>query len=144
MKLILDTSTFIKGTLERDPISAQVIQQAILYHQTLLTEEMAKELNVAIYQVAVRKGRNPIPALRIASVYLLRSYVIQTTSEYPWCVYPDDAMFVECAIDGNADIVISNDRSLTAIKKYVTDDYARSLIHPIEFLTPEQFLRAFF
>jgi putative PIN family toxin of toxin-antitoxin system len=144
MKLILDTSTFIKGTLERDPISAQVIQQAILYHQTLLTEEMAKELNVAIYQVAVRKGRNPIPALRIASVYLLRSNVIQTKSEYPWCADPDDAMFVECAIDGKADVVVSNDRSLTTIKEYVTDEYAKSMIRPIQFLTPEQFIQAFF
>jgi putative PIN family toxin of toxin-antitoxin system len=144
MKLIMDTSTFIKGMLEGDVCSEQVIRNAIASHQTILTEEMAKELNVAIYQVAARKGKNPVPALRVASVYLLRSQPIRKISRFSWCSDPDDAMFIECAIDGKADVVISNDRSLTTIKEYVTDEYAKSLIRPIQFLTPEQFIQAFF
>jgi len=144
VNIVVDTSTFIKGTLEGDAYSEQVIREAILSHQTLLTDEMAKELNVAIYQVAVRKGKNPFPALRIASVYLLRSKPVRTITRFFWCFDPDDAMFIECAIDGKADVVISNDRSLTKLKAYVTDEYARSLIRPINFMTPEQFIQAFF
>src|SRR5690606_22248691 len=105
---------------------------------------MAKELNIATYQVAIRKGKNPVPALRMAATYLLRSQVIASSIRYIWCSDPDDAMFVECAIDGKADVVVSNDRSLTTIKEYVTDEYAQSLIRPIQFLTPEQFIQAFF
>lgn len=144
MKIIVDTSTFIKGMLEGDRYSEQVIRKAISRDQIFLTDEMARELNVAIYQVAARKGKNPAPALRVASVYLLRASAVHTKTRFPWCFDPDDAMFIECAIDGNVDVVISNDRSLTTVKEYVTDEYALTLIRPIQFLTPEQLIQAFF
>jgi len=144
MRVIVDTSTFIRGMLEGDIQAERVIKRAIVYCQPVATEEMAKELNVAIYQVAVRKGKNPVPALRLAGVYLLRSEMILKSTRFPWCYDPEDAMFVECAIDGKADVVVSNDRSLTTLKEYVTDEYAQSLVRPIQFLTPEQFIQAFF
>jgi predicted nucleic acid-binding protein len=50
-------------------------------------------------------------------------------------------MFIECAIDGQADIVISNVKSLTQLKDFVTDKKALELIKDIQFLTPEEYLK---
>ena len=130
--------------VEKDEAARKTVRYAAKFCTTLLTEEMAKEVNVMSYLVSVRKGQNPLTALRATAKYLLGSERIRTSTQFSWCSDPGDAMFVECAIDGKADVVVSNDRSLTAIKEYVTDEHARALIHPIQFLTPEQFIQAFF
>ncbi|HEY9747043.1 MAG TPA: putative toxin-antitoxin system toxin component, PIN family [Oculatellaceae cyanobacterium] len=141
MRVVIDTSTFIKAILERDRIAWNCIRNLMVSSFILMNREMAKELFVAIYQVAGRKGKNPLPAFRIASSILLYVIPVETETKFPWCSDPDDAMFVECAIDGKADLVISNDHSLTGIKEYVVDEHAMKLICGIKFVTPAEYLK---
>lgn len=143
MKIIIDTSSFIRATLERDFGAKEVIKKALSDFEIVMTDEMAQELLRAIYIVAGRKGRNPLPAYLLASIFLLQAKRIETKTKFPWCYDPDDAMFIECAIDSGAKFVVSNDRSLTTLKEYVADKKALELIKDIEFLTPEEFLKLY-
>lgn len=140
MRVIIDTSSFIRAIIENDLIAWECLEMVMVHHQHLVTEEMAKELLVAIYQVSGRKGKNPLPAFRMAALYLLRAKEIEPDLSYSWCFDPNDAMFIECAICGGAKVVISNDRSLTTLHEYVTDEEGKRLIREIEFLTPEEFV----
>lgn len=139
MKIIVDTSSFIRATLERDFGAKKVIMKILSAFEIVMTVDMAQELLRAIYLVSGRKGKNPLPAYLLASVFLLHAKSIGTKTKFSWCYDPDDAMFIECAIDSDAKYVISNDRSLTTLKEYVTDKKALEMIKDIEFLTPEDF-----
>jgi putative PIN family toxin of toxin-antitoxin system len=113
MKVVIDTSTFIRSTLERDQVARKCMKIVMTTYQTISTDRMAEELLTAIYGASKRKGKNPLSALEIAGRLLLRSEKIETTTKFPWCYDPTDFMFIECAIDGGAKVVVSNDRSLT-------------------------------
>lgn len=141
MRVVLDTSTFIKATLERDKTTWQCIRKVMSSYQIIATEEMAKELLVSLYIVAGRKAKNPLPSYRIAALLLLQAKLVENRTVYPWCYDPEDAMFIECAIDGEANFVISNDKSLTTLKDYVTNKKALEMVSGIQFLTPEDFLK---
>ncbi|MGG1250556.1 putative toxin-antitoxin system toxin component, PIN family [Brevibacillus borstelensis] len=143
MRVIIDTSSFIRAIIENDLIAWECLQMIMAYHQQIASAEMAKELLVAIYQVSGRKGKNPLPAFRMAALYLLGAEQVEPDYSYSWCFDPGDAMFIECAICGGAKVVISNDRSLTTLHEYVTDEEGKRLIQEIEFLTPEEFVRKY-
>lgn len=140
MNVVIDTSTIIRATLEQNRMAQRALSLSIREHQVLLTDEMAKELAATIVIVAEKKGQNPKPPLRVAATYLLRANRVRSTTVYSWCYDPDDSMFIECAIDGGAQVVVSNDWSLTTLHEYVTDEEGKRLIQEIEFLTPEDFV----
>ncbi|MDT3417424.1 putative nucleic acid-binding protein [Brevibacillus aydinogluensis] len=140
MNVVIDTSTIIRATMEQNRMAQRALSLSIREHRILMTDEMAKELAATIIIVAEKKGQNPKPPLRVAATYLLRAKRVCSTTVYSWCCDPDDSMFIECAIDGGAQVVVSNDGSLTKLQEYVTDEEGKRLIQTIEFLTPEEFV----
>ncbi|GGK22700.1 hypothetical protein GCM10010965_14510 [Caldalkalibacillus thermarum] len=142
-KVVLDTSVFIGGFLERNESCIATILLVLTKFQPVYTDEMAKELLVTIHLVVGRKGRNPLPAFRKAAQLLLSAERVARKTPFSWCYDPTDAMFIECAIDGGAKVVVSNDRSLTTLKEYVTDQEALEMIDGIAFLTPRDFLKEY-
>lgn len=141
-RIVIDTSSFIRAFLESDLVARDMFKKfPSLGYQLVMTEEIAKEWLIATNNVILRRKMNPNPYLRSVAKFLLRAIEVEKQTDFPWCSDPDDAMFVECAIDGQADFVISNDHSLTTIKEYVTDEHALELIRDIDFVTPEEFLK---
>jgi predicted nucleic acid-binding protein len=140
MNVVIDSSTIIRATMEQNRMAQRALSLSIREHRILMTDEMAKELVATIIIVAEKKGQNPKPPLRVAATYLLRAKRVNSTTVYSWCCDPDDSMFIECAIDGGAQVVVSNDGSLTKLQEYVTDEEGKRLIQTIEFLTPEEFV----
>lgn len=140
MNVVIDTSTIIRATLEQNRMAQKALSLSIRKHQILMTDEMAKELAATIVIVAERKRQNPKPPLKVVATYLLRAKRVRWETMYFWCIDPNDSMFIECAIDGGAQVVISNDHSLTTLHEYVTHEEGKRLIQGIEFLTPEEFV----
>ena len=52
-------------------------------------------------------------------------------------------MFIECAIDGQVDFVISSDRAIYQIKEYSKNNKELELIKNIQFFNPEEFYKAY-
>ncbi|AMA73371.1 hypothetical protein ACH33_11250 [Aneurinibacillus sp. XH2] len=66
-----------------------------------------------------------LPGFRIigfAAFHLLRTEEIEPVVSSHGVFDSDDAMFIEYVICGGAKVVISNDRSLTKLHEYVTDE----------------------
>ncbi len=68
---------------------------------------------------------------------LLLPNVIQVTPHFKWNLLkdPDDNKFIDCAVAGNADFIITNDRDFNILKKLV--------FPPIEKLTSQEFEEKF-
>ena len=143
MKVVVDTSTFIRATFEEDKTAWETLKKVMTGFEVVSTNEMAEELLTAIHFASKRKEKDPLKTLEMAAKFLLRAVKIVPKTKFPWCNDPTDAMFIECAIDGGAKVVISNDRSLIALREYVTDQEALEMIDGITFITPLDFLEEY-
>jgi hypothetical protein len=80
VRIVIDTSSFIRATLERDRASWQCIRDVMLRCEIIATEELAKNCWYLFIFVAERKATNPLPEYRIAGLFLLKTLSIETTS----------------------------------------------------------------
>lgn len=140
MRVVVDTSTIIKGLLRRFTEPSYIVDRILDgTYRLIMTEEMAKELMVATYAIAVKHNADYKKHLRSLGIITLNAYRIKTTTVFTSCSDPEDSMFIECAIDGEASYCISSDRSLFNLQNYCKDKDELELISGIEFYNPEDF-----
>jgi putative PIN family toxin of toxin-antitoxin system len=140
MRTVVDTSTIIRGLLRRFSEPAYIVDQIKNgNYKLLMTEEMAKELSIAIYLMCLKNNLEPKKFLRATSVFTLHATPVDTITRFTSCSDPEDAMFIECAVDGQAECCISSDHSVYEIKDYCKDEVELTLIKDIEFYNPQDF-----
>jgi putative PIN family toxin of toxin-antitoxin system len=140
MKLVVDTSTIIRGLTRKHSEPAYIIDQIVNETFSLvMCDEMAKELVIAIYIMCERENINPKKYLRAISIFILHSQRINITTNFTSCSDPEDKMFIECAIDGGVESCISSDPSIYDIKRYCTNQTDLALIKDIQFYHPQSF-----
>jgi uncharacterized protein len=140
MKLVVDSSTIIRGLLRKYTEPAYIVDQIKNgSYNLLMTEEMAKELSIAIYLMCEKNGISPKKYLRATSSFILHATGVETVTKFTSCSDPEDAMFIECAIDGNAKYCISSDHSVFNIKEYCKNAEELSLIENIDFYNPQDY-----
>ncbi|MFD6439367.1 putative toxin-antitoxin system toxin component, PIN family [Peribacillus sp. NPDC060186] len=138
--IIVDSSTIIKGFFARYPEPRFIVDKiADGTFQLAMTEEMAKELQVAVLATSDKYGKNPKPFLRSVASFIFHAKTIPSLTKFPSCSDPDDSMFIECAIDGGIKHVISSDPSIFTIKEYLKESVEFEMLKDIEFYNPESF-----
>lgn len=144
MRIIVDTSSILRGLLMERNSDASFLVDRIRdkTHTLVMTEEMSKELTVAVYLVAEKANKNPKSALRAVARFLHNCERADTITTFKSCKDKDDAMFIECAIDNDVSVVVSDDKSLLQLKSYCTDKAELELIKDITFVEPEAFVYA--
>ncbi|QSB48779.1 putative toxin-antitoxin system toxin component, PIN family [Parageobacillus toebii] len=143
MKLVVDSSTIIRGLFRKFTEPAYIVDRiADNSYQLLMTEEMAKELLIAIY-IACRAAKldesSTKKYLRAIATFTLAAQKVKIRTKFTSCSDPDDNMFIECAINGKAKYCISSDPSIYTIKSYCKNQHELNLIKDIDFFNPEKF-----
>ena len=133
MNIILDTNVFISGIFFSGPPS-QILQawqnesfQIVLSEQILSEyQRVADELSYKYAQVDIA------PIIELVTIHWK---LIDTKGiEISICEDPDDDKFVECAIAGKCDIIVSGDKHLLKLAGYKSI----KILRPREFV--EQYL----
>lgn len=153
MKAVIDTCTIIDGLIRGYKEPKYIIQKLKKGDFNLLmTDEMAKELNIAVYMI-IEKAKNspkqkvqfnPKKYLRAVSVFSLNATKVKTHTKITSCNDPEDNMILECAIDGKADYCISSDSSIYDFKNYSDNEIELEwvkdikIFHPIQYVLHEQ------
>ncbi len=115
VKLVLDTNVFIVSLPDFSPwhwiIKAIIDNQIIL----LITNDILMEWDEKLLERYSAVYTNDLLDLflQLENVYLIEP-------SYKWnfiAVDPDDNKFVDCAIAGNADLIVSNDRHFQILKQ---------------------------
>lgn len=145
MKIIVDTSTIIKGFFTTKYQEPKFIVNNIVNgnFQLAMTDEMAKELTITVYTIAEKYKKNPKPFLRNITSFIYHAEKVPKHTNFQSCADPKDNMFIECAIDGGNKHVISSDQHILNIKKYIQNEYEAKLIKDINFYNPQQFYKQF-
>ena len=114
MRVVLDTNTLLVSIGRKSKY--RIIFEALLEGRIrlLLTNEILSE-----YVEILEARTSPVVADNIAS-FLLRSPDVERTEVYfRWAaIYADadDNKFVDCALNGNADFIVTDDRHYRVLK----------------------------
>jgi putative PIN family toxin of toxin-antitoxin system len=129
-RIVIGTNVLISATLDGDSIPARAREHAVRFAQLVATEqtfaELVGKLLVPKFDRYVSRATREIVLERLVPIIEIVP-VIQTVSA---CRDPRDNMFLEAAVNGRADVVISGDKDLLALHPFAG----------IQILTPANYL----
>ena len=117
-RVILDTNVLISGLLSTTSTPAQAVEHAISTGQLLastdtLLELMGKLLSPKFDRYVPRERRDAL-VLRLAPLI----EIVELVQRIQACRDPDDDKFLDVAINGRADVIVSGDRDLLDLNPF--------------------------
>jgi putative PIN family toxin of toxin-antitoxin system len=120
MNVILDTNIFIGAFFENNKDCSLILKEEKNGEfELIMSHEMQEELNRILHS-SFKKYEFTASQIEIIfkmlSKALLRTTNIKPSHNFSKCSDKDDNMFFSCAIDGNANYIISKDAHIHALK----------------------------
>lgn len=127
-KVVLDTNLFVAANFNSKSASAQILRMAKQRKiKTLWSESIRRELEIILNNIKAKtKTRKLIDEILIEKNRLDRLPKIKIIRDDP-----EDNKFINCALAGNADFIITNDTHLLKLKEF----------HNIRIVQPREFLK---
>ena len=129
MRVILDTNVFISGIFFSGPPSQILKAWSNNKFQLVLSHPILDE-----YQRVLEELSSKFPSIDISQVIdlvTIHGLFVETRGvSIAVCDDPDDDKFIECAVAGNCEIIISGDKHLLNLSEY----------RGIAILTPRDFV----
>jgi putative PIN family toxin of toxin-antitoxin system len=130
---VIDTNVFVSAFLTGGSPLAAIESVRLGKTRLLVTAEMVSELERIVLRPKFSRyftSRSADPLVLMRTYTVLARYVTPVlVSDCP-IADPDDLKFIECAVGGGAEVIVSGDHHLLTIGRY----------NQIEMLTPTQFL----
>lgn len=129
-RVLLDTNVLISGLLSATSIPARVVEHAITNGQLLASAATLRELMTKLFspkfdRYVSRERRNAL-LLRLAALI----EIVEIVQEVRASRDPNDDKFLEAALNGRADVVVSGDKDLLTLNPF----------RGIEILTPAAYV----
>ena len=129
MKIVLDTDVFISGVFFKGPPQKILKAWRDGRIKILISEEIIEE-----YRRVGELLSKQFPGIECGSILKLLAinaqFVQPKKLSAPVCEDPDDDKFLECAISGNSDFIVSGDKHLLKVSGHKR----------IEVITPRNFV----
>jgi len=134
MRIVVDTNVLVSATYWKGD-SYKVIRIA---NERQMTIMMSREITEEYYkviksdEVTEKVEKKNLMAEKIITKVINESVVVEPKDKlFVIKEDPDDDKFLECAVEGDAEYLVSRDKHLLKLKKY----------KGIEIIKPEEFLR---
>ena len=130
IRTVIDTNVLISSTLLPDSLPGRVVREVVLHHLPLISEatyaEAESRLLLDKFDTYVSKQER----LYFLQIFLLAAKRIPVTTTIFDCRDPKDNKFLELAVDGQADSIITGDADLLTLHAF----------RRVDILTPRAFL----
>ena len=130
MRLVFDTNVVVSALLLADSIPRQAFDKALDQGTILISVPVILELADVLSRKKLNKYLLEDERMRFLISLLKETELIDITGPIAICRDPKDDKFLELAVDGNADYIVTGDADLL-------------VLHPfrgIQILTPKDFL----
>ena len=130
MRFVLDTNVVVSALLLANSIPRQAFDKALEQGTILISVPVILELADVLSRKKLNKYLLEDERMRFLIGLLKETELIDTTEPIAICRDPNDDKFLELAVDGNADYIVTGDADLL-------------VLHPfrgIQILTPKDFL----
>lgn len=118
-KVVIDTGVFVRALINPSGVNAQLFQLAHKY-EVIVSEPIIEELIEVLYRSSLRNKYLCITKINIKEileVIKVAKHVVPKR-KIVICRDPDDNKFIECAVEGKVDYIISGDKDLLDMKEY--------------------------
>ncbi|MCD3234814.1 putative toxin-antitoxin system toxin component, PIN family (plasmid) [Clostridium botulinum] len=120
MKVVVDTNIFIGAFFENNKDCQLLLRKEHngefkLIMSNAMQEELLRIIEQSIKRYEINSS-DLIPIFKMIARFLLRTEKVEPTQKFMKCKDPMDNMFFECAIEGNANYIISKDAHIHALK----------------------------
>lgn len=134
MRIVLDTNVIISAALSKNSIPFRVFEEVIELHQSLISTITFDELRETLYKPKFDKYFLPEDTRPSILWTVLRySSVIIPTITVKVCRHNKDDKFLELALTGKADCLITGDPDWLVLNSFEN----------IPIITPKEFLEGF-
>ena len=133
LRVVLDTNVFVSALLAFNSTPGLAVRSAILKGILLASDATILELNEVLQRrkFARLASDKSVELLRIH--YRKSVHLVKIVSPLRVCRDPRDDKFLEVAVDGHADVIVSGDEDLLSLDPF----------QGIRILTPQAFLAAY-
>ncbi len=132
-RFVFDTNVLVSALLTPKGHSRQAFTKADHNGVILLSSETFAEVEQVIYRERFDKYVTNAERTRFLSDLLEKAALIPITESITVCRDPDDDKFLELAVSGNADYLVSGDHDLLALHPF----RAIPILRPAAFLNVE-------
>lgn len=115
LKVVLDTNVFIAAYFNRKSASARIIDLCLENkHELIFSSRLRKEVKLILKNVRAEREFHE----RIRSLFMNASKVKPIQKVFMVKEDPEDNKFLECALEGKADYLITSDRHLLELGEF--------------------------
>lgn len=118
VRVVIDTNVFVSGLLKSDNPLSNVVDLFIEDKINLIiSEEVFSEYIKVLLRPELKVKKDNI--VRLISIFILKAEIIKVKTKLDIIERdPSDNKFLECALDGKVDYIITGDKHLLELKKY--------------------------
>ena len=133
MRIVVDTNVAVSAVIKLSSIPNVVLQLASQHHTLLKSRATEQELRRILQREKLSKFFKPSTAIWIDAV-LLTAEAVEVSQSFSACRDSTDDKFLDLAVNGRAELIISGDTDLLALGAF----------HDIPIIAPVTFLRAYY
>lgn len=117
-RVVLDTSTLVGVVLKPNSLPAQVFYDLVENHILLASKATLQELSEVLQRDKFDRFRSRQERATVLAHYLHLVEIISITANVEDCRDPKDNKFLELALSGNANLIITSDDDLRVLDPY--------------------------
>lgn len=133
IRLVLDTNIVVSAALRRGSTSFEVLRRARIEGILLASDDTLSELREVLLRSKFDRYVDRIIREELYGEYERNCTLVQIPSSIRACRDPRDDKFLEIAVHGRADVLITGDKDLLVLHPYLG----------IAILAPSDFLKAY-
>ncbi len=118
LRFVFDTNTIISAVLLKKSISRKVFDEALAQGKLLISLDTLNELNRVLRRKKFNEYVTEQERLRFLSALLRETELITVTSKVNECRDPDDDKFLELAVSGQANYIVTGDKDLLVLHPF--------------------------
>ena len=134
--VVIDTNVFVSAALAKRSIPRFVVEEAIANQDIvcLVSFDTITELKNTLFDDKFNRYVSIVDRISFLNSYLISTIHISITEKVNDCRDLRDNKFLEVAVSGNADLIITGDKDLLELNPYRSIE----IITPRNFLEPER------
>ena len=129
-RVIIDTNVLISFLLKTDSLPGQAVKHALSHDTPVLSDDTEKELYRKLLNPKFDRYVSLDIRMDFFDTFLARSEKVYPHIAVSDCRDPEDNKFLELAVSGNADCIVTGDKDLLALNPY----------RGVQIVTPKEFL----
>jgi putative PIN family toxin of toxin-antitoxin system len=117
-RIVLDTNVFVSGVLSKTSTPARCVERAVERGQLIASNATLRELAATLlapkFDRYVPRARREALLLHLAPLV----EIVEIVQEFHACRDHDDDKFLDVAVNGRADVLVSGDTDLLALNPF--------------------------